>query len=200
MIFLIIIRGMKIINIKDQSVFAQVKAVLTSGFLLMHPTETCYGLAVDVHNEAALVKLYAAKGMPKDKPVSILVDSLEMAQEYGEFSDLALDLAQKHWPGPLSILVPRKEKLPGFFNPGHDFVSIRFSSDAFCARMVEDLGRPVTTTSANRSGEHQFYKAKEMDGVDLTVDAGQIPENQPSTIVRVDGDQLEIMRQGLLEV
>ena len=78
----------------------------------MHPTETCYGLAVDVFNELALRKLYKAKGMDFSKPVSLLVKDLEMAKKYGEFSELAVDLALKYWPGPLSIIVPKD--LPHF--------------------------------------------------------------------------------------
>ncbi len=164
----------------------------------MHPTETCYGLAVDIFNPEALLKLYRVKQMATDKPVSILVDSLEMAQKYGEFSPKALELAQKYWPGPLSIVVPRTEGLPLFLNPKEEFVSIRWSSLPFCVEMVGALGRPVTTTSANISGEPEFYLPKEVMGVDLLVDGGEIIGSKPSTIVKVVGDSFEILRQGSL--
>ena len=175
----------------------QAVQVLENGGVVMHATETCYGLAVAVADHDALRKLYQVKGMAKDKPVSILVDSYGMASEYGVFSEEAFELAQKHWPGPLSILVPRSRKLPAFFNPGHEFVSIRCSSNDFCREMVKELGMPVTTTSANRTGEPQLYEAKKFDEkIDLVVDGGVIAQNQPSTIVKVEGDRIEILRQG----
>ncbi len=178
-----------------------VKGVLESGGVVMHPTETCYGFAVDVYNESALEKLKSIKGR-EDKPFSILVDGLPMAQKFGIFSKKALDLAQRYWPGPLSILVPRSEELPDFFNPGVDFVSIRCSSDDFTRMMVWSFGRPVTTTSANVSGQEPLYEAnttvfgeKAMD-IDFVIDGGRIPRVAPSTIVKVVGDKIEILRQG----
>lgn len=177
--------------------------VLNDGGIVMHPTETCYGLAVDVFNERALEKLYLVKGMERNKPLSILVDCLEMAQKYGEFSEKALQLAKKYWPGPLAMIVPRKN-LPEFFNIGDGFVSFRVSDDKFCMEMIKKFGRPVTTTSANGAGLPQMYDAEDLEGsfgelfseLDLVVDGGKIPENKPSTIVKVDGDEIVVIRQG----
>ncbi len=184
------------IFIDDKAAVGKTVEVLREGGLVMHPTETCYGLAVDVFSEGALRKLYDAKGMPADKPVSILVDSLEMAREFGVFSDKASELADKYWPGALSILVPRTDKLPKFLNPGSEFVSMRISSMKFCVDMVSALGRPVSTTSANKFGEPEFYSPVEIEGVDLLIDGGEIEKNKPSTIVKVEGDRIAVLRQG----
>lgn len=184
------------VNIDDSDVIKEAVAVLRGGGVVMHPTETCYGLAADVFNKKALDELYRLKGMPLDKPVSILVDSLAMAEEYGIFSDKAIELAREYWPGPLSILVPRKRALPAYFNPDNDFVSIRFSAMEFCTKMVDALGHPVTTTSANKFSEPELYFPEPIEGIDLLIDAGEINKNKPSTIVKVDGDLLEIIRQG----
>lgn len=189
---------MGVIHLQNEVVFDLVEETLRGGGLVMHPTETCYGLAVDIFNKEALGKLYEVKKMALDKPVSILVGSLEMAREYGEFSGKALELAEKYWPGPLSIVVPRKASLPEFLNQGQKFVSIRFSSNEFCRGMVLGLGKPVTTTSANVSGECQLYKpdVSGIEGVDLLVDGGGIAENKPSTIVKVEGERVLVLRQG----
>mgnify|MGYP003953909565 CR=1 FL=1 len=189
---------MKTININDKNLYKTVNKVLWDGGVVMHPTETCYGLAVDVFNKSALKKLYELKEMSTDKPVSILIDSVGMAQEFGLFSDKAFDLASEYWPGPLSILVPRSKELPDFLNEDNDFVSMRHSSMDFCMNMVEEFGRPVTTTSANKTTESQLYlpDASSLKGVDLLVDGGEIKSNKPSTIVKVDGDNLTILRQG----
>jgi len=189
---------MKIININDPEAVRSAAKVLQSGGVVMHPTETCYGLAVDIFNEKALEKLYGIKGRNEKKPVSILVSSLEMAQKYGDFSEKALELAEKYWPGPLSIVVLRSENLPEFVNPGENFVSIRFSNFEFCTKLVLVLGRPVTTTSANKTGEPQLYNVdvNGFEGVELTIDGGELLKNKPSTIVKVNGDSVEVLRQG----
>ena len=189
---------MKTISISDKNLYNVVNKVLWDGGVVMHPTETCYGLAADIFNRSALEKVYALKEMSFEKPVSILVDGLGMAQEFGLFSDKAFDLANEYWPGPLSILVPRSKELPDFLNEGNDFVSMRYSSMDFCMNMVKEFGRPVTTTSANKTTEPQLYvpDASSLKGVDLLVDGGEINNNKPSTIVKVDGDDLLILRQG----
>ena len=195
---------MELIAIDDPSVIDRSVEVLRAGGVVMHPTETCYGLAVDVFNEQALKKLYRVKGMSLDKPVSVMVDGIGMAKEYGIFSDKAFELSKGFWPGALSILVPRKRFLPDFLNRGSNFVSIRYSSDSYCQDLVEAFGSPVTTTSANITTEPQLYSVDPsnefLKRVDLVVDGGEISKNQPSTIVKVDGDNLEVLRQGSVVV
>lgn len=187
---------MKKVLLSENNFLQKVIRVLKNGGVVMHPTETCYGLAADIFNEKALDKVYKIKAMSQDKPVSILVDSLTMAQEYGLFSEKALQLAGQFWPGPLSIVVPRKRALPAFLNKNEGFVSMRYSSLKFCNEIVCGLGRPVTTTSANKSGEPEFYEAMDLSGVDLLVDGGRLQGDKPSTIVKVQGESIEIFRQG----
>lgn len=187
---------MQKIKITDPKAVDLAVRVLKKGGIVMHPTETCYGLAASIFNKKALEKLYKIKAMPTFKPVSILVSSSAMANKYGIFSDKAFGLAEKYWPGPLSLLVLRKKSVPVFFNKGNNFISVRFSSLSFCTEMVNVFGRPVTTTSANKSGEKELYLPKPVAGVDLLIDGGRISKNKPSTIVKVDGDRLEVIRQG----
>lgn len=190
------------ILITDVGVIAKVCEVLKNGGVVMHPTETCYGLAVDIFNVGALKKLYELKGRDAGKPVSILVSGFDMAKGYGEFSDIALKIAQKYWPGPLSIVVPRSDKLPSGLNKGGKFISIRFSGDDFCTGIVREFGRPITTTSANLSGKDPLYEADfsvfgELSGnIDLVIDGGKIVFNKPSTIVKVEGGVVTVLRQG----
>jgi len=180
--------------------------VLKAGGVVMHPTETCYGLAVDVFNENALEKLYRLKGRDFDKPVSILVTGLEMAETLGSFSEKARELAEKYWPGPLSIVVPRKAKLPEFLNSGMDFISFRVSSDVFTQQMVAGFASSVTTTSANVSGQQPLYEAdlsvfgENKRLVDMVVDGGKIEEKPPSTVVKVVADNLEVLREGTVSL
>jgi len=184
-------------DVKNRNTIAKAAEALEFGGVVMHPTETCYGLAVNIFNEGAIKKLYKIKGRNFKKPVSILVDGLGMAQEYGVFSDKATELATKFWPGPLSIVVPRKKTLPDFLNPGEELISFRYSADAFCESLVEAFGKPITTTSANFAGDDPLYSAEEFsDELDLIVDGGVLSFESPSTVVRVDGDRVQILRQG----
>ena len=170
---------------------------LHAGAVLAHATETCYGLAVDIFQKGAVEKLYRLKQMPFSKPVSILVRDLQEAQRYGEFSAAALKLAQQHWPGPLTLIVPRTAALPLWINPGLDSVGIRVSDHKEVQALLEAFGGPLTTTSANVSGEPQAYAASDMGlKPDLILDSGSIPKNPPSTIVKVDGAELRVIRQG----
>lgn len=176
--------------------------VLHAGGVVMHPTETCYGFAVDVKNVGALAKLYKLKGRDANKPVSIMVADLEMARKYGEFSPKALELAEKYWPGPLTILVPRSLNLTENFNKGQEFVGIRCPDHGFSRELVKAFGGPITTTSANVSGEPPLYEAdvesfgELADEIGLVIDGDEIPLNKPSTIVKVVGENIEVIRQG----
>lgn len=197
---------MKIFAVQQKGSIAEAVQVLSSGGVVMHPTETCYGFAVDVGNPRALAKLYKLKGRDAKKPVSILVGDLIMARKYGEFSKKAFELAGKYWPGPLTLLVPRTTNLPENLNKGQEFVGIRCPSHEFSRELVKAFGGPLTTTSANVSGEPPLYEADlESFGelselIDLVVDGGEIPSNKPSTIVKVVGDNVETIRQGDLKI
>ena len=196
----------KIISADACDVVEQVVEVLKNGGVVMHPTETCYGLACDVFNENAVRKIYEIKRREENNPMSIMVAGRCMAMLYGDFPISADALMNKFWPGPLSILVKRKVFLPEHFNKGNDFVAIRYSDDYLCTSIVKQFGRPIVTTSANVAGEACLYKANigvfgEMaDLIDLVVDDGGIEKNQPSTIVKIAGDSFEILRSGSVDL
>lgn len=187
-----------------EEVAAKAVEALRKGEIVLHPTETCYGLAVDPKNEEALEALYELKKMEREKPLSIMVSSINMADRYGLFSDYAKSIIDKFWPGPISIMVmKRRMSLPEFFNPGEKFVSIRYSTDPFSTRMVELLGSPIVTTSANLAGKPPCYSVpdfKKQVGVrryttlGFVADEGKIEENPPSSIVKIIGDTTVFVR------
>jgi L-threonylcarbamoyladenylate synthase len=189
---------------KLEEVAVKAAEALKKGEMVLHPTETCYGLAVDPFNEEALELLYKVKNMEGVKPLSIMVSSIAMADRYGLFSDYSKTIIDKFWPGPVSIMVmKRRGTLPEWFNPDEKFVSIRYSSDPFSTRMVNLLGGPIVTTSANLSGKPPCYSIpdyKKQVGVrrygkiGFVADGGKIPENPPSTIVKIIGDTTVFVR------
>lgn len=181
---------------------------LKKGGVVIHNTDTCLGMAVDILNKDAVELLYKVKQMPRSKPVSILCADLEMARRYGVFSDKALELADRHLPGALTLIVPRTDALPEWINPGMDSIGIRIPDDEFSLSMVSELGNPVTTTSCNVSGEQVCLSDTQVRGVfGNEIDRGDVfvafeGQTYPkvSTIVRLDGDTLEIVRQGVMDV
>ncbi len=202
---------MRRINVSKEkwkdSIIDEAVLILKKGGVVMHPTDTCYGLAVDVFNEEALQKLYSLKRMDMFKPVSIIVSSVQDAKRWGEVDVKAEDLMRRFWPGPYTFLVKRKSTLPMFFNKGIDKVGLRNPYAPNVIRIVDKFGRPVSTTSANISGRPEAYDVSEFLGQikgennsvkpDLIIDVGLINENEPSTIYDVEN---EICLRGSIEL
>ena len=193
---------MKRINVSKEkwkdSIVDEAVLILKNGGIVMHPTDTCYGLAVDVFNEEALHKLYSLKRMDEYKPVSIIVSSIEDAKKWGEVDEKAEDLMKRFWPGSYTFLVKRKNTLPMFFNKGIEKVGLRNPASPNVMEIVNKFGRPVTTTSANISGRPETYDVSEFLGQikgennsikpDLIIDIGLIGENEPSTVYDIEND------------
>ncbi|MFA6521407.1 MAG: L-threonylcarbamoyladenylate synthase [Candidatus Gracilibacteria bacterium] len=186
----------------------EVVGVLKAGGVIVHATETCYGFACDAFNEDALEKLYKLKQMDFDKPVSLLVASLKDAKKLGLFNKRAEELAKKYWPGPLTIIVRRKKALPKFLNPKAKTVGIRVPGHKLSLELAKKFGSPLTTTSANISGQPSPYSVsaikKQFKGAklkpDLILDSGRIPTNPPSTIIDCSGKVLKVIRQGSIRI
>ncbi|MDP2624984.1 MAG: L-threonylcarbamoyladenylate synthase [Candidatus Peregrinibacteria bacterium] len=193
---------MKVLQCNSDAVCAETiqaaVAVLRGGGIVANPTDTCYGLAADPFNEKGLKKLYAIKGMPEDKPVSILVRSLEEAKKYGYFSDMAIRMAVDFWPGSLTLVVPRTDLLPDYFNSDSDTVGIRVINEPVTLALLEAFDGPLTTTSANKHGKPCAYTFDEITATaDLVIDVGELTYRQkPSTIIQIDGERATMIRQG----
>lgn len=196
----------KEIDILKQMRLRKAISVLKEGGVIAHATETCYGFACDVFNKNAIDRLYKLKQMKSDKPVSILVVDLKMAQKFGIFNKCALELAKKYWPGPLTIIVKRKKTLPAFLNPKSKTIGIRVPGHKLSLELVKKLGSPITTTSANISGLASPYSVsaikKQFSGQkpkpDFILDSGRLKKNPPSTIIDVSGAKPVVVRSGAI--
>lgn len=203
----------------ETEIIAQAVKVLHEGKLVVHPTETCYGFAADVLNQNALEDLYAAKGRDFNKPVSMMVRSIEEAQKYVEFNEVALRLAERFWPGPVTLVLPRKAALPVFFNRAQSTLGVRCPDSAIARALIDGFGGPLTTTSANLSGEPEAYNVQDflnqydkfekgLEKLGMILDGGELisksqddvlSKNPPSTVVGFDnkGNPV-ILREGAL--
>ena len=167
--------------------------------VFVYPTETCYGIGCDATNISLAWRIFQIKQRPANKPVLWLVKDIEMARQYAVFSPLALKLAQKFWPGPLSIVLPLKAAT----ERGRK-VAMRVSPHQTPGEVIKSLDRPLISTSANLSGAEDCYSADEvLDQFtghelqpDFIIDGGTLPKRLPSTVIRIVGNELDIMRAG----
>ncbi len=206
---------MKIIH-ESPEALAEAVTVLEAGGVVIHATETCYGITCDLTNPKALERLFAVKQRPLDQPVSALFSSLEEAQKYVIFSDKALSLAEKYLPGPLTLVLP-PEKNPPFpisvcpqplFTLHSSFlissIGVRLSSHPFAQALALAFGKPIATTSANLHGKPNPYAVSEIEAQwaqssqlpDLVIDSGLLPIAPPSTVIEVISDSIRVLRQG----
>jgi L-threonylcarbamoyladenylate synthase len=176
---------------------------LREGKLVAFPTETVYGLGGDATNDEAVARVYAAKGRPSFNPLITHVPDSEAAFALGEFSDDARLLARTFWPGPLSLVVPRKANCPVSLlaSAGLDSIAIRVPSHPVALQFLKAAGRPVVAPSANPSGKISPTTAEHVrrylkDKVAAVLDGGRCKVGVESTVVSCLADGVKILRHG----
>jgi L-threonylcarbamoyladenylate synthase len=180
-------------------------AALRRGEIVAFPTETYYGLAVDALDGEALARLFALKGRGDEKATALLVANLAMLAELcAEVPARARELAAAHWPGPLTLALPARPGLPAAI-VSEGCVAARVSSHPVAAALVAAFGRPLTATSANPAGAPPVRTAAEVaahfPGAALhLLDGGETPGGPPSTLVRLRGGKVEVLRPGAVEI
>ncbi|MGF9693190.1 L-threonylcarbamoyladenylate synthase [Rhizobium sp. 0TCS1.26] len=176
--------------------------LLSEGLPVAIPTETVYGLAADATNPAAVARIYETKGRPRFNPLICHVADLEMAERYGVFDPLTRKLAEAFWPGPLTLVVPLKAGcgIHPLATAGLDTVGLRVPR-GFAAAVIRAFDRPLAAPSANTSGRISPTSAKHVaqdlgDKLSLILDGGASLVGVESTILRVEGDRLRLLRPG----
>lgn len=176
-------------------------ALLASGEIVGLPTETVYGLGADALHPGACAKIFEAKNRPLSDPLIVHVPDIEWAKRLAEFSPEAWKLANAFWPGPLTLVLPRREIVPDLVTAGQSTVAIRWSAHPVFQEIVERFGKPIAAPSANRFGRISPTSAAdvvaELDGeVALVVDGGSCAHGIESAIVCVDGANFRVLRNG----
>ena len=177
--------------------------ILKDGGLVAFPTETVYGLGADATNDRAVAKIYAAKGRPQFNPLIAHVASAEDAFALGEFSSVAVTLAKKFWPGPLTLVVPRTNPSPVSLlaSAGLPSLAIRVPSHPVAVALLHSVDRPIVAPSANLSGRISATTAGHVreglgERVDMIMDGGQSTVGVESTIISFLEDQPRLLRAG----
>ncbi len=166
------------------------------------PTETVYGLAASAYDPAAIKKIFQSKGRPQDNPLIVHISNLEMLQPLvTAVPEPAKKLAEQFWPGPLTMIFPKSEKVPMEVTAGMETVAIRFPSHPVAQAIIRESGLPLAAPSANLSGKPSPTTAQhvweDMDGkIPLIVDGGECQVGVESTVVLVKEDCLHLLRPG----
>jgi L-threonylcarbamoyladenylate synthase len=179
-------------------------AALRAGELVVFPTETFYGIAAEPFSPSALEKLFAIKGRDPQKPIALIAANSQMAFEVaGEVPAIAGRLANAFWPGPLTIVLPAREGFPAPLVGPDGGVGIRVSPHRTARALSEGLGKPITATSANRSGEEAattILAARKSlgDKVKVFLEDGTSQASVPSTVIACDAKGYRIIRAGAI--
>ncbi len=186
---------------QSEAVLARAADILRSGGLVVFPTETVYGLGGDATNASAARRIYAAKGRPSDNPLIIHIAHPDDASRYAEVNDTYRRLADAFMPGPLTVILPKKENIPSSTTGGLDSVAIRCPAHPVAHRLIELCGFPIAAPSANLSGKPSptcaADVAEDMRGrVHMILDGGDSEIGLESTIVKLDGNRLTLLRPG----
>jgi L-threonylcarbamoyladenylate synthase len=196
----------RVVPFSDDAI-ADAAELIRNGEPVAIATETVYGLAADATNAAAIARIYEAKARPSFNPLIVHVPDLAAAQRVGEFGPEALQLARKHWPGPLTLVVPLKKDsgIASLVTAGLPTIALRVPGHRAMQALLRATGRPLAAPSANFSGSVSPTRAahvlKSLGGrIPLIVDDGSCERGIESTIVAATGGPLRLLRPGPIAI
>ena len=190
------------LNSNDNNTIPTAAEILRNGGLVAIPTETVYGLAANALDGKAVKKIFEAKGRPNDNPLIVHISSLEEIDPLVESVDPRLyKLAEKYWPGPLTIILKKSALIPNEVSPNLDTVALRMPSHECARAIIRESGVPLAAPSANASGKPSPTRAshviEDLDGkIDAVVDGGESDVGVESTVVTLVTDPPTLLRPG----
>ncbi len=168
--------------------------IIKKNGIVIYPTETVYGIGANIFSKEALKKVFAVKKRDRDKPVSVAVSDFKMMDELAYIGERERRFIKKFLPGPVTVLLKKKEKVPDTLASGSGLVGIRYPDHEISIKLIELAGVPITSTSANVSGEAPPAKVDEIKiSADYIIDGGEC-KGEPSTVV--DLVNRKIVRKG----
>jgi L-threonylcarbamoyladenylate synthase len=198
---------MEFLPVSPESI-SRAAEILRAGGLAAFPTETVYGLGADAYNPDAIVKIFEAKGRPRFDPLIIHIASIETLENVANLSLLnegmrkkLFQLAEKLWPGPLSFVLPKSEKIPGIATAGLETAAVRLPGHETAQKLIEQAGGAIAAPSANPFGAISPTRAEHVldglgDKVDIILDGGPTRIGVESTVLDMSGDVIKILRPG----
>lgn len=193
------------LDLKNNKEYIRLKKpaqIIRNGGIVIFPTETVYGIGANAFNKNAVKKLYEVKHRPLNKPISLLVNSMDMVNEIAkDITELEYALMEQFFPGPFTIILKKKDIISDIVTANSDTVGVRMPENKLALKLIEYAGVPIATPSANISGKPSGTNLKDIikdfDGkVDCFVDGGPSKIGLASTIVQVENGVPRILRQG----
>lgn len=185
----------------DPTSIEMIRSIVTAGGVIAYPTDTFYGLGADPFNREAVSRIFKIKQRPADKPLLILIHSLNQLNNLTHgVTDNARQLMEHFWPGPLTLIFKAAPGLPDTLTAGTGTVGIRLPDHVFSRRLLEELGQPLTAPSANTSGRPEPTTARQVENdlgeVGCIIDGGPTAGGQPSTVLDTTTDPPTLRREG----
>jgi L-threonylcarbamoyladenylate synthase len=190
------------LNQTEAEILSRAVEALKHGEVIVFPTETLYGLGADAFNDTGVERVFELKGRNRQQPIPVLVADLEMVGcIVDEIPSAARRLMDRFWPGPLTIVLRARKGIPEPLVNANGGVGVRISSHPVASQLVRALGRPLTATSANRSGEEPARSLEEARQIfdrkiDVYVGGGTLTSKTGSTVVEIDRNGLKVIREG----
>ena len=177
---------------------------LESGGILAYPTETVWGLGVDIYQAKAIENLFALKGRDFNQPMSVLVSTPNEATTLAHMTAFTRSIIGIVWPGPITLVLPARDLELARRLGGEDFIGIRCSNHPYISELLFNFNNPITTTSANLSGQPPALSAKDLSWLPETVKVASTNElaaaGLSSTVVKVSGPKYEVLSKGSFDL
>jgi len=194
-------------NSKD--IIDKVVTVLKAGGIFVFPTETCYGIGANATSQKSIDKLFSYKTRREGKPLSIAVSGKKMAIKYVDLNEIADNLYENYLPGPITVVSRGRGKVAKGVESEYGTLGIRIPDHELVLDIIREFGKPITATSANISYLPKPYSIdallkdmpkKNLELIDLIIDAGELPHREVSTVVDTTMNNLNIMRRGQIDL
>lgn len=195
---------MAYLSLEDSRALEQAIGALQNGGVIAFPTDTVYGIGASLEHPQALRRIYDLKGRSPDKPLPILIARVEMLDMLSpDVDERLVDLAEQFWPGALTIVMPAADHLPAEVKAPDNTIGVRLPNHSIPLSIAERAGGAIATTSANFSGQHSTHTASEIreafgSAIDIILDGGFAPQENPSTVIRVVDGDIEVLREGVI--
>ena len=190
----------------DENDLKKVVDILNNDGIIIFPTDTVYGIGCNSFSDKAINKIFKLKGRDFNKPINILVANKNTINDVVvRINDMENELIDKYMPGALTVIFDKKDNVSNLLTAGLDTVGVRIPNNNIALKILDSIDYPLATTSANISGNDSLINFqdiyKEFNGkVDAIVDGGISDIGIASTIVRVENDNIKILRQGSIEI
>lgn len=189
----------------SEGVLRKAADVLRDGGLVVYPTETVYGLGANAFSDVASARVFKAKSRSLEKPISVAVSSLLMAHSVGVIDNRTESLIKEFLPGPLTVVVCSQSSISNVLTAGSGKIGIRIPDHPVALKLIEIFDGPITATSANLTGKPAPFSVDEAlaqlgESIDIALDSGTVSGEEPSTVVDLTGEEIEVLREGPVPV